>query len=419
MHTQHSDMGGSHSHVDHDWERRENERRHREWEEQQRAEERQRQAEEAARQAQEARRRAEEEARQAEERRRQAEEQRRWAEEGARRREEERMRAEEERRRAEEQARRAEEERRRVEEERRRAEEAARAAEEARRRAEEERQRREREQQEAERARQEAERVAAEARAQQEAAERQLREGAQPVITPSLQQIRDAKQRFQCQEGYLHVAIAGIAGSGKSSLVNALRGIRNGEPGAAATGVVETTSVATRYPDPNPGKRTVWYDIPGAGTLSIPDWVYFTDQGLFVLDCILVLFDARFTATDVAILRNCERFRIPAYIIRSKARQHIRNLAQDIAGDDSGDSDEEDGGERSAAALAKARERYVAESRETVSRNLEAAGLRQQRVYLVDKQTLVPLILGQGSEGVVDEGDLLGALSEELRRKER
>ncbi|EPS93596.1 hypothetical protein FOMPIDRAFT_8235, partial [Fomitopsis schrenkii] len=215
--------------------------------------------------------------------------------------------------------------------------------------------------------------------------------------------------------GYLHVAIAGVAGSGKSSLLNALRGIRNGEPGAASTGVVETTSVVARYPDPSPGKRIVWYDVPGAGTLSIPDWVYFTDQGLFVLDCILVLFDVRFTATDIAILRNCERFRIPAYVVRSKARQHIRNLAQDIT---DRDSDDADGGEQSAVALAKARERYVKESRETVSRNLQAAGLPQQRVYLVDKQTLVPLVQGQGSGEVVDETELLAALSEESRRKQ-
>jgi len=400
-------MGGSQSHPQHDWQ-------HQEWlrQEQQRAEERQRQAEEEARRAEEARQRAEEEARRAEEQRRWAEEQRQQAEAEARRREEERIRAEEQRRQAEEQARRAEEERRRVEEERRRAEEAARIAEEARRRAEEERQRRQREQEEAERARQAAERAAAEARAQQEEAERQLREGAQPVVVPTPQQIRDAKQRLQYQEGYLHVAIAGIAGSGKSSLINALRGRRNGEPGAAETGIVECTSVIARYPDSDPSKRIAWYDVPGAGTLSIPDWEYFTDQGLYIFDCILVLFDARFTATDVAILRNCARFRIPAFVVRSKARQHIRNLAKDIEGEDSDIEDED----MTPATLARAREQYVKESRESVARNLELAELPQQRVYLVDKQALVPLVNGQGSGDTIDENDLLGMLAQEAGR---
>ena len=271
-----------------------------------------------------------------------------------------------------------------------------------------------REQEEAERARLEAERAAERARAEQEAAEKQLRDGARPVVIPCLQQIREAKERLQYQEGYLHIAIAGIAGSGKSSLVNALRGIRNGEPGAAKSGIVETTSVTTRYPDPDPSKRIIWYDVPGAGTLSIPDWIYFADQGLFVFDCILVLFDVRFTATDIAILRNCELFRIPAYIVRSKARQHIRNHARDMASED-GDNEDDDG--RSAVLLAEAREQYVRASRETVSRNLEEAELPLQRVYVVDKQTLVPLVLGQESDDVVDENELLGALSEESRRR--
>lgn len=398
-------MGGGHSHPDHNW-------HHQEWlrqEQQREAEERHRQAEEQARHAEDARRRAEEEARRMEEQQRQAEEQRRHAEEEARQREQERQRAEEDRRVAEEQARRAEEERRMAEEGRRRAEEAARAAAEARCRAEEERERREEEQQEAERAREAAKRAAAEARAQQEEAERQLRAGAQPVVVPALEQIREAKQRLQYQDGYLHVAVAGIAGSGKSSLINALRGIRNGEPGAAPAGVVETTTVVARYPDVDPTKHTVWYDVPGAGTLSIPDWVYFADQGLYIFDCILVLFDARFTATDVAILRNCARFKIPAFIVRSKARQHIRNLAQDNQ-DGDGDEEEDEGAGAGAADVARAREQYVRESRESVARNLETAELPQQRVYLVDKQALVPLVNGQGVEETMDEADLLVAL---------
>ncbi|KAI0725598.1 hypothetical protein C8Q72DRAFT_888598 [Fomitopsis betulina] len=115
----------------------------------------------------------------------------------------------------------------------------------------------------------------AEGRAQQAAAERQLREGVRPVVTTSPQQIHDARQGLQYREGDLHVA---VASSGMSSLIDALRGIRNGEPGTAKTGIVETTSVVARYPDLSPGKRVVWYDVPGAGTLSVPDWVYFTDQ---------------------------------------------------------------------------------------------------------------------------------------------
>ncbi|THU75355.1 P-loop containing nucleoside triphosphate hydrolase protein, partial [Dendrothele bispora CBS 962.96] len=126
--------------------------------------------------------------------------------------------------------------------------------------------------------------------------------------------------------GKFHFAIAGLSGSGKSSLVNAFRGVLNQTAKAAATGITETTMVVGRYPDPNPDKPCIWYDVPGAGTLTIKDWDYFNKQGLYIFDAIIVLFDNRFTATDIAILRNCERWKIPTFIVRSKSDQQIENL---------------------------------------------------------------------------------------------
>ena len=98
--------------------------------------------------------------------------------------------------------------------------------------------------------------------------------------------------------------------------------------GAAATDVVESTTKVARYTDPNTRNPFLWYDVPGAGTLAFPDWQYFNDMGLFVFDAIIVLFDNRFTDTDVAILRNCARFNIPAYVVRSKAEVHINNIVK-------------------------------------------------------------------------------------------
>ncbi|KAG1828896.1 hypothetical protein DFJ58DRAFT_826395 [Suillus subalutaceus] len=44
-----------------------------------------------------------------------------------------------------------------------------------------------------------------------------------------------------------------------SSLINAFRGLRNRDQGAAPTGVVETTTDITRFPDPSPHNPFVWY----------------------------------------------------------------------------------------------------------------------------------------------------------------
>ncbi|EPS93842.1 hypothetical protein FOMPIDRAFT_59934 [Fomitopsis schrenkii] len=253
--------------------------------------------------------------------------------------------------------------------------------------------------------RQDAEAVALYARNQLEVAENNLREGVRPVVWPTLEELSAAKERLGYEEGLFHFAIAGIAGSGKSSLANAVRGLRNSDDGAAPTGVVETTSAVGRFPDPDPKHPFVWYDVPGAGTLAVPDWQYFTDQGLYIFDCIIVLFDTRLTATDIAILRNAARFDIPTYIVRSKALQHILNLAADLPGEDS-DEDDEDA-EMSPVVLQRAREMYVKETRASIAQNLEAAKLPQQRVYLVDKDTLVKVVKDKPVKDPIDELDLL------------
>ena len=337
---------------------------------------------------------AEEEYRIAEDAYRQSEEQRAQFEESARRQEEQRARAEEARKRAEEQSRKAQEEQRMMEEQKRKAERDAVAAEEGRARAAADAQRAQQAQEKADQARREAEKAAEDARAAREEAERNLREGIRPIVIPTPAQFRATKLRLQYQKGLIHFAVAGIAGSGKSSLINAFRGLRNRDGGAAPTGVVETTSVIARYPDSNPANPFVWYDVPGAGTLSIPDWQYFTDQGLYIFDCIVVLFDNRFTATDIAILRNCARFQIPTYIVRSKSRQHIQNVLEDMP-----DADDNDPRTR-----AMAGEKYVHETRASVTKNLHTAGLSDQRVYLADKEALTQAVKGRQPKNTLMSG---------------
>lgn len=363
------------------------------------------QAEEAHRAAEEELRRAEEQIRATEDAARQQEEERRRAEDARRVAEAEVQRADSDRRAAEEQKKQAEEDAKRAEEERAKADAEAKCAREARERA----------QREAELANQ----AAAEAHAAREEAQRKLREGIQPIIIPTVAEFNATKRRLRYKEGIFHFAVAGIAGSGKSSLVNALRGLRANDKDAAKVGVTETTSVITRYRDPRKGMPFAWYDVPGSGTLSISDWQYFTDQGLYIFDAIIVLFDNRFTATDVAILRNCARFQIPAYIVRSKARQHIENMVSDMGGDDLEDSER-------AVLKAEAREQYITKTRASVAENLQKADLPEQRVYLVDSATLARIVKASTQQpkrgdmlikNGIDELELLRDLFAEAQRR--
>lgn len=247
----------------------------------------------------------------------------------------------------------------------------------------------------------EAEEMARTANRAREDAEERLKKGIQPVVVPLEKEIAGAKANVQYQSGLFHFAVAGAAGTGKSSLINAIRGLENRHADAARVGVIETTDTIGRYPDPvNP---FAWYDIPGAGTLKQPDWLYFNNQGLFVFDCVIVLFDNRFSAIDIAILTNCRRFQIPTYIVRSKADVHISNIMYD-----DGYSSDHDDPMRRDAMYAAARQRLVAGTRETVRRNLMEANLPDQRVYIVSNRTLLTMVKNQSlSYKTIDEPELI------------
>ncbi|KAI6011297.1 hypothetical protein EDC04DRAFT_778581 [Pisolithus marmoratus] len=160
-----------------------------------------------------------------------------------------------------------------------------------------------------------------------------------------------------------------------------------------------------RYPDPNSDLPFVWYDIPGAGTLSQPDWVYFNTLGLFVFDCVVVLFDTRFAQTDIAILTNCRRFQVPTYIVRSKADIHIHN----IMCPDGYDSDPDNATVRESL-FPGARGRFIAATRENVEENLTKADLPDQRVYMVSNRMLLSMVKGhplRSPHKIINEGKLI------------
>ncbi|KAF8454113.1 interferon-inducible GTPase-domain-containing protein [Kalaharituber pfeilii] len=142
--------------------------------------------------------------------------------------------------------------------------------------------------------------------------------------------IQTDNERIRKELGFnpdcLHIAVAGYAGTGKSTLINAFRGLGPKDPFAAPIGVVECTSEIARYPDPR-YPWIVWFDIPGGGTTECPATGYFDHNGLYLMDFIIVVCGDRFSELDVEILKGARRWNITAVVVRSKSDIHIRNLA--------------------------------------------------------------------------------------------
>ncbi|PBK67707.1 hypothetical protein ARMSODRAFT_1005150 [Armillaria solidipes] len=224
--------------------------------------------------------------------------------------------------------------------------------------------------------------------------EAKWKKGIRPVEWPSQEQYEKVKQQYYKEGKFISLSLESLEPAS----------IWDGEEKVAATDVVESTSIVTAYPDPNPSNPFLWFDVPGSGTLSCSDWTYFNNQGLFIFDAIIVLFNDRFTATDAAILKNAERYNIPTYIVRSKSDIHVENLVQKTR--------RVPGARRDPAkVLDDTRKEYITKTRDSVrTTNLmkNDPPLRSQMVYAILRGSLTLMIREEPLEDslVLDEHEL-------------
>jgi len=242
-------------------------------------------------------------------------------------------------------------------------------------------------------------------------------QGIPPEIRPTREQREKAEPMLEDpSKSFYHFAVAGHAGSGRSSLVNAFRGYKDKDKGAAKVGINETTMDIKRYPDRSSiFQNFVWYDIPGAGTQANRWWQYFTDKGLFIFDFIIVCWKDRIMETDIQILTSCEKMEvpIPTFLVRTNSQTHIHclKLSEEITKEE-------------------AKEKLIKETSETVKKTLQACNYNDpnKKAYIIDRFILGKVVsdltekfrskkdiitdddireMAENVEGAIDEGDLL------------
>ncbi|CAJ1074112.1 interferon-inducible GTPase 5-like [Xyrichtys novacula] len=122
----------------------------------------------------------------------------------------------------------------------------------------------------------------------------------------------------------LNIAVTGEAGSGKSTFINALRGVDDDEEEAAKTGLIETTMEIAPYPHPNHPNVKFW-DLPGVGTMKYPAADYVKKVRFERFDFFIIISADRFTENDVKLTKEIQRMGKKFYFVRSKIDNSMRD----------------------------------------------------------------------------------------------
>ncbi|OPB45545.1 hypothetical protein A0O28_0077550 [Trichoderma guizhouense] len=223
---------------------------------------------------------------------------------------------------------------------------------------------------------------------------------AEPKISD--EDIEEAKRdiNYDTRPDIANIAVAGNVNAGKSSLLNAIRNLKEGDTDWAPTGSSEVTRQRHRYPDP--AHKCVWYDLPGAGTQSVTAYGYYYSQKLFAYDKVILVHETTLTESDIRLLQVCEYFKQPCIVVRTKSDMHINNYQEEKEWD-----------------WAQARDLFLSEVRQDIACFRERAKASQARFvpdfidFVVSRSGIRGFVQNKRSPKEVDEARFF----EELEKK--
>ncbi|XP_060591131.1 interferon-gamma-inducible GTPase 10-like [Ruditapes philippinarum] len=166
------------------------------------------------------------------------------------------------------------------------------------------------------------------------------------------------------RETELHIAVAGKSGAGKSTFINAIRGLKTGEKGSADTDVEECTITAQSYTHPK-NEKIVFWDLPGIGTYTFKRDEYKDNVDLAKYDFFLIFSSERFLETDGWLANEVKQLGKKFYFVRTKVFQDIEN-------------------DKKGRKVARSRDEILEKIRKKCLKSLEDIGISECFVYLID-----------------------------------
>ncbi|XP_027805147.3 immunity-related GTPase family M protein [Marmota flaviventris] len=122
----------------------------------------------------------------------------------------------------------------------------------------------------------------------------------------------------------LNIAVTGESGAGKSSFVNALRGIGHEEKDAALIGVVDMTMKRTPYKHPDFPNVIIW-DLPGIGITKFQPKHYLENVKFREYDFFIIVSATRFKKNDLDLAKTIKIKKKDFYFVRTKVDCDLKN----------------------------------------------------------------------------------------------
>ncbi|XP_051960593.1 interferon-inducible GTPase 5-like isoform X2 [Xyrauchen texanus] len=138
-----------------------------------------------------------------------------------------------------------------------------------------------------------------------------------PSAADNIKHFLDQQDRVE-----LNIAVTGESGSGKSTFINAFRGLEDDVEDAAETGEVETTKEPKAYKHPKYENVKFW-DLPGIGTLKFKADEYLKLVQFERFDFFIIIASDRFRECHANLAKEIKRMKKNFYFIRSKIDSSI------------------------------------------------------------------------------------------------